>query len=533
MTILSIKQPENQTFENYYGDNAKWESLINKIKQLQEKGPIEVPIIINGKEIKTNNTFNSINPSNLSTVAVGHKGSEVEMKAAIDAALKAKKDWAALKPETRILLMKDLEKILLQRHEDIVAAGMLECGYNAVEAEGGYAEMIDFMRFNPFFYHQLLQQQLKDSPGETNSIVHRPLKGFTTAITPFNFPIAIGYNLPTVMAMTGNVVVWKPSSDAILVSYLFMQCLKDAGFPDGVINMIPCPGTEFGNVVLKHPELSAVNFTGSYDTAWAIKQIVEGSGKRLHFPRVIAETGGKDFMWVDVSAEPWLDDVADQIVAGAYGRSGQKCSANSRAYVHKSLLPTLLELLKQRLDNFTTGDPTTNKVNMGPVINEKAFNKITSYIEEAKQDPGCAIVSGGTFDKSSGYYIKPTVITVTDKRHKLMQEEIFGPVITIYGFDDEDEADTLKALDENGYKLTGSAYIKNPTKLEKYLPLFINNAGNLYINRKTTAADVARQPFGGDGKSGTNKKAGSKEYLFEFISPCVMGYRHTPRPTRG
>lgn len=525
---LSIKQPENEKMRDYY-DNEAWEKLQDKIRKYEEK-VTEVPVIISGQELTTNHEVTNYSPSNSKPITKVYKAGAKEIKHAIDAALESKAEWSGLDPKTRILLFKDLEHVLAEedRKDDIIAATIVECGYNAPEAEGGRAEIMDFVRFNSYWYHSILQEKPTDGPGETNFYVHRPLKGFTTAITPFNFPIAIGYNLPTVMALTGNTVVWKPSSDAPLVSLLLMKALKDAGFPDGVINMVPASGPEFGEQVLKHPELTAVNFTGSYDTAWQIKQLVEGSGPRRHFPRIVAETGGKDFMWVDKSAAPWLDDIATQIIAGAYGRSGQKCSATSRAYVPKPLLADLKDCLESELKSFRTGDPTKEKVSMGPVINRAAFDKIINYIEIAKKDKDCEIVCGGTYDDTMGFFIDPTVIITKNKRHKLMQEEIFGPVLTIYAFDKLDEADTLKALTENGYKLTGSLYCKDPAKLEILFPILVHEAGNFYVNRKTTGATVAQQPFGGDGMSGTNRKAGSKDYIREFVSPSSVCWRHTP-----
>ena len=396
--VLSLKEPENEPMANYYDDKA-WERLQTKIKKYRTV--TEVPLIINGQEVKTYKTFNSISPSDRSIVAKIHSARPEEIKQAIETSLNAKKEWASLDPTTRILLFRDLETILKERRDDIVAAAMVECGYTALEADGGYAEMMDFIRFNPWFYHEILQEKPNDGVGETNYYIHRPLKGFTTAITPFNFPLAIGYNLPTVMALTGNTVVWKPSSDAVLTSSLLMKAIKDAGFPDGVINMVPCPGSVFGKNALAHPELTAVNFTGSLDTAWKIENIVYGDkyGKiRPHFPRIVAETGGKDFMWVDESAAPWLDDIVKQMISGAYGRTGQKCSATSRVYVPKGLLPNLLDTLASQLSSFVTGDPTKEKVGMGPVINQAAFNKIAGYIEEARSDKTyCEIAIGGTF----------------------------------------------------------------------------------------------------------------------------------------
>lgn len=519
--MLSIVRPENQALIDYAGNDNEWDAFSRALKRLPRN--LDIPLIIGGKEIYTDDKVNSINPSTGETVCTAQKATGKHTQQAIEEALAAKKTWAALPPENRINKFRDLEKLLYARRHEICATAAYECGYPATECSGGWAEMMDFIRFNTYYYHDLHQLKLGDGNGETNVMRLRALKGFTCAITPFNFPVAIGYNLPTVMALCGNTVLWKPSSDTPMVAWLLMQCLQDAGFPDGVINMVTGPGKEIMGPVLSHPQLTAVNFTGSFEVAKRIGSTLHNHEiERPHFPRLVAETGGKDFMVVDKDAD--IYDAAGCIIAGAFGRSGQKCSANSLVLVNKAIWTDLKASILEQMAAFKMKAPVERDSNMGPVINHKAFDDITGFIKRAKDDNNCNIFHGGGFDNSKGLFIEPTCIEVKKFPHELLHTEIFGPVVAFYVFENVDQA--IKILEHNTYRLTGGVWSANEEWLVRYVPIFSEYAGNFYVNRKITAAIVDQQPFGGDGASGTNYKAGGLWYLLQFISQGTITRRH-------
>lgn len=520
--MLSINKPLNEKPIDFKKDDKAWKLFNEAVKKLPKQ--IEIPLIINGKEFYTKEKINSVSPINKEIIAVTQKADNSHLELAIETALNAKKEWQNLSIESRIQKFRDLEWILRNKKFDILASCALECGFTPSELAGGYAEMMDFMTFNPYYYHQLSKTKLGDGNYETNKLSLRPLKGFTTAITPFNFPVAIGYNLPSVMALTGNTVVWKPSSDTPLTSYILMKSLDEAGFPGGIINMITGPGEKIMPQVLKHRDLLCVNFTGGYNTAKNIAyNLFNENCPRPHFPRYVVETGGKGFMIVDKDAD--IADAARQIIAGAFGRSGQKCSSNSLVLPHRGIYSDLKDALLEQMKHFKVGNPVDKNCDMGPVINETAFNKITGYIERALEDKACNIFCGGNFSKDKGYFIEPTFIETENKLQETIRNEIFGPVITFYPVENIDEA--IEIIDENDYRLTGGLYSKSEAVLEKYVPILSNYAGNFYINRKITGAIVDQQPFGGDGASGTNSKAGGSFYLLQFISMGTITRRHS------
>ena len=518
---LSIQKPQNQLLIDYRNNDDEW----NGFQQALQKTPknFNVPMVINGEQLRTAEEFDSLNPATGEVFCQAQKGTQAEVHKAIEAAINAKKEWASLPPEFRIQKFRDLEQLLYERRHEICAVTAMECGFNSTESSGGWAEMMDFIRFNPYYYFHLLHTQTGSHPSETNQLLLRPLKGFTCAITPFNFPLAIGYNLPLVMALCGNTVVWKPSSDTPMTAWLLMKAIADAGFPPGVINMLTGPGAEIMTPILEHPEVTAVNFTGSINTARHIgDRLFTTQVERAHFPRFVAETGGKDFMVVDKSADVW--DTASCIISGAFGRSGQKCSANSLLLVDEAVWSDLRDAILEQLETFKTGNPLERDCDMGPVINLNAFNKITGYIKRAQKDANVATLCGGEYDDSKGFYVQPTLFEVTVNRHELLSEEIFGPVTSVYVYEQFEQA--VNIISNNRYRLTGAVCANDETFLHHAIPVLSEFAGNFYVNRKTTAAVVDQQPFGGDGASGTNYKAGGPWYLLQFLSQAIVTRRH-------
>ncbi|MBM3287744.1 MAG: aldehyde dehydrogenase family protein [Candidatus Eisenbacteria bacterium] len=524
---LSIKKPQNQPLIPYGTEDAEWKAFQQALDRIPRS--FDVPMIIGGEEVRSTGRIESIDPSTGEVLCTTQKATGQHAKAAIDAALRAKEEWASLPYESRILKFRDLEHLLYERRHEICAVAAKECGYVAGECSGSWAEMMDFIRFNPWYYLQLWRTEMGDGPSETNIMRLRALKGFTCAITPFNFPIAIGYNLPTVMALCGNTVVWKPSSDAPLTSWLLMRAIRDAGFPPGVINMITGPGSETMPPVLKHPELLCVNFTGGFDTARMIShELFNRDTPRPHFPRFVAETGGKDFLVADKAIDVW--DTAAAIIAGAFGRSGQKCSANSLLCVDKKVWPDLKAAILEQMKSYKTGNPLDRSTHMGPVINRGAFESITGFIKRAKSDPNVKTLAGGDFSSERGFFVQPTIFEVEAEDHELLSVEIFGPVIAAKVYDHVDEAIAL--IRGNAYRLTGSVCSQDEGFLAKYVPILAELAGNFYVNRKTTGATVDQQPFGGDGASGTNYKAGGIWYLLQFISQGTVTRRHARVPRK-
>lgn len=526
MNVLSMPKPLNEPIENIRDTESAWANFESATREIPLG--LEVPMIIGGKKVFSNQKSKSLNPSTRQVVCSFQEADTNHAQHAVAAALAAKPAWAALSPATRLQKFRDLEAVLAKWKYQTCATAAVECGYTANECSASWAEMMDFVRFNSWFYSELLTERMGDGPMETNQLQLRPLKGFTLAVTPFNFPIAIGYNLPLVMALTGNTVVWKPSSDAVLTSYLLMLALDEAGFPPGVINFITGEGPNCLPPILKHPELNCLNFTGSFNTARLFGNYLFNSDfPRENFPRFIAETGGKDFLVADADVD--VVDTAQAIVQGAFGRSGQKCSANSVVLVDEKIWPTLkTELLKQTKSLQMT-NPVERKSDLGPVINQRAFDKIKNAIEAAKKDKHCTIIAGGKTDDSQGFFIEPTLIEVSEDKHDLLSVEIFGPVTAIRTYKTLEDA--IRMIEQHNYRLTGAVISRNETFLERAIPQLSQLAGNFYVNRKTTGAVVNQQPFGGDGASGTNAKAGGKWYLLNFVSQGTITRRHTRSTT--
>lgn len=521
MGKLSIVKPINEPILNPKDFDAEWKKFSDGCVQVPKN--FDVPMIIDGQKVYSSVKVKNINPSTGEVLGSCQQADHSHAEAAIHAALRAKQEWAALSQATRIQKFRDLEYVLDKWKYQLCATSSVECGYNAVEAYGEWAELMDFVRFNNFYYTELMGEALGEHANETNQLVLRPLKGFTCAVTPFNFPVAIGFHLPLVMALTGNTVVWKPSDDAPLCSYLLMLALEEAGFPHGVINMITGDGKHCLDKVLTHPELTALNFTGSFQTARAFGNYLFSTEHHRHnFPRYVAETGGKDFLVADHDID--VVDTARAVVHGAFGKSGQKCSANSVLLVDERIWPELKKQILEEASALVICNASEKRCDMGPVVSERQFDKIVGYIERAKSDPQCQILLGGNFDKSKGFYISPTIIELNQDRHALLSEEIFGPVIAVRTY--KNFQDAVAMIEQHHYRLTGSVISRNETFLKKAIPVLSQLAGNFYVNRKTTGAFVNMQPFGGDGASGTNAKAGGKWYLLNFVSQGVITRRH-------
>ena len=518
--IWNIEKPENNmdnilSYEKGSENHKKLKQEINKIK----KETIEIPLIINGKEIYTDNTIDIFCPHDHTLVlAKAHLAGEEELKQAIDAALTAHQQWAEQNWYHRLAIFKNAATILQGpkrlRH---IAAIMMNQSKNTHEAEIDLAELVDFWNFNSYFTKQIYEGQPDQFPGEVNRLDWRPLEGFILAVPPFNF-YSIGGNLPTAPAIVGNTALWKPARSVTFANYEIMRVLQQAGLPNGVINFVPF-SSKHANIVLKHPLFAGLHFTGSYETLTTIWQTIGKNITRYrNFPRIVGETGGKDFIFMHQSAD--VNKTADRIIQGAFGYQGQKCSAASRAYIPQSKWEQIKTKIVHQANKLTQGPVETVDNFLGAVIDKEAFNKITSYINEAKQSTDYTILAGGGYDDSKGWFIEPTIVQTTNPTGKLMTEEIFGPVITLYVYDDDQYEETLNLCDTSTpYGLTGSIMAQDRYAIVQAENLLRYTAGNFYINDKPTGAVVGRQPFGGARNSGTNDKAGSYLNLLRWLSP--------------
>lgn len=478
----------------------------------------DIPMYIDGKEVRTDNKV-SIHPPHEKDHVLGyyHKGEEQHVKEAVEAALAAKSKWENMSWEQRAsVFLKAADLIAGPYRYKINAATMLCQSKNVFQAEIDSAcELIDFLRFNVQYMTEIYSDQPESSDGIWNRVEYRPLEGFVLAITPFNFT-AISGNLPTAPALMGNTVVWKPSDTQIYSAYVVMEVLREAGLPDGVINLIYTDGPVTGNYALSHPDFAGVHFTGSTATfQWMWKTIGENIYKYKSYPRLVGETGGKDFVVVHESANP--KQVSTALARGAFEFQGQKCSAASRAYIPKSMWPEVKDYLVEDLASFKMGTTEDLSNFINAVIDEKSFDKIAGYIDQAKED-GQEIIAGGNYDKSSGYFIEPTVILTNDPKYTTMQEEIFGPVLTIYVYEEDFDAVLDLVDDTSPYALTGAVFATDRLIVEKATERLKHSAGNFYINDKPTGAVVGQQPFGGGRASGTNDKAGSYLNLLRWVS---------------
>lgn len=517
--IFKIEKPKNEPILSYVPGSKEKEELKNKIKELKSK-KIEIPLIIGGKEIKTGKLGKCVVPHNKEFVlATFHQATEKEVNLAIEESLKAWEKWSKTSWEHRAsIFMKAAELISTKYRSLLNAAAMLNLSKTVFQAEIDSAcELIDFFRFNTYYMHKIYQGQPDSSKGIWDRTEYRPLEGFVFAVTPFNF-LSIGGNLPSSPAMMGNVVLWKPASTAVYPAYFLMKVLMEAGLPDGVINFIPGPGTRVGNTVLRSKYLAGIHFTGSTNTFQFMWKIVgENIANYISYPRIVGETGGKDFVFVHESADP--AEVATALTRGAFEYQGQKCSAASRAYIPSNRWNEIKEILLKQIGEIKMGDPEDFRNFMTAVIDQNAFNNIKAYIDFAKNSDEAEIIVGGKCDDSKGYFIEPTVILTKNPHFKLMKEEIFGPVLTIYVYDENKYEETLELCDKTSpYGLTGAIFAKSREAIILAEEKLRHAAGNFYINDKPTGAVVNQQPFGGSRASGTNDKAGSDLNLLRWVT---------------
>lgn len=521
--------PVNEPVLNYAPGSAERKRLKEVISELKAT-QIDLPMYIGDKEVRTGATRPICPPHEIKHV-LGHfhEGDASHVEAAIEAALQAKASWASMSWESRAnIFLKAADLIATKYRPYMNATTMLGQSKNAYQAEIDAAcEIIDFLRFNVHYLSEIYRQQPISSPGMHNRLEYRPLEGFVLAITPFNFT-AIGGNLPTSAAMCGNVVVWKPAHTQLYSANMFMKIMKEAGLPDGVINLVVVSGPELGRICFSHKDFAGVHFTGStsvFNGMW--KTIGENISRYRTYPRIVGETGGKDFVIAHQSANP--DVVATALLRGAFEFQGQKCSAASRAYLPDNLSEKIKEKLIEGVKSFKMGTVEDFSNFINAVIDEKSFDKIKSYIDKAAQSSDARIIVGGKCDKSKGYFIEPTIIETTNPHFVTMCEEIFGPVLTIFTYEASQFEETLDLLDGTSqYALTGAVISTDRSAIELATLKLTHAAGNFYINDKPTGAVVGQQPFGGGRASGTNDKAGFMLNLYRWLSARTIKETFVP-----
>jgi 1-pyrroline-5-carboxylate dehydrogenase len=517
--FFKIPPIKNETILNYSVGSPERAALQNKIAAMRAE-VLDIPMIINGIEVRTGNKL-PINPphDHKHVLAYFHEGDTSHVWQSIETALAAREAWASMTWEHRVSIFLKAAELSAKKYRwELNAATMLGQSKNAYQAEIDSAcEWIDFLRFNALFASQIYQNQPESSEGLWNRSEWRALEGFVFAITPFNFT-AIAGNLPVSAALMGNVVVWKPSPTQIYSAHVIMKILIEAGLPAGVINLVFADGPMAGDIVFKHPDFAGVHFTGStktFQTIW--KKIGENIQNYKTYPRIVGETGGKDFVIAHHSAEPQA--VAVGLLRGAFEYQGQKCSAASRAYIPNNIWPAVKNSLLSDLKTAKIGGTEDFSNFINAVIDERSFDKIVGFIEAAKQSDKVEIIAGGNYNKSIGYFIEPTVLLTSDPQYITMYEEIFGPVLTIFVYEKDKYEETLKLVDgTSAYALTGAVFAKDRYAIDLASKLLVNAAGNFYINDKPTGAVVGQQPFGGARASGTNDKAGSMINLLRWVS---------------
>ncbi len=530
--IFELERPENEPVLDYAPGSEERQELKEELARLREQDPIEIPLNIGGEEVKTGDLVDIRCPHDHSILlARYHRAGAEEAEMAVEAALEARESWNLLDWEDRVSIFERAASLLSGPwRATLNASTMLGQSKSAHQAEIDSAcELIDFLRFNNYFLSQLYSNQPASTETEINMMEYRPLEGFVFAVTPFNFTSIAG-NLPGAPAVCGNTAVWKPASSAVYSNYYYFKLLQEAGLPAGVINFLPGKGREIGPVILGSEELAGVHFTGSTSTFREIwSQVGQNIENYRDYPRLVGETGGKDFVIAHDSADP--DELMTALIRGAYEYQGQKCSAISRAYIPEDYWDDMEEELLQRIDNLTMGDVEDFSNFVNAVIDEAAFEKITDYIEAAREAGEAEIICGGDYDDSEGYFIEPTVILARSPRYQTMREEIFGPVLTIYLYDEESFVEILELCDDTSpYGLTGAIFARDREAVDLAREKLTYAAGNFYINDKPTGAVVGRQPFGGARASGTNDKAGSRWNLMRWLSPRTI--KENLRPPR-
>lgn len=528
--IYTLEKPANEPILKYLPGSPDKKRLKKRIAEMKAE-VIDIPLIIGGKEIRTGKTGQCVIPHDHGHVLANyHMAGPEEMALAIESALAAKEAWQHTPWEHRLAIFMKAAQLLSGPWRDTLnAATMLGQSKNVYESDAdAAAELADFFRLGSYFIRQIIEEQpWPTNDGVSNRMEFRPLEGFIFAVTPFNFT-AIGGNLPSSPAMAGNTAIWKPASTSVLSNYYVMKLLEAAGLPDGVINFVPGPGSVIGPVVISHPMLAAIHFTGStatFNTMW--RTIAGNVDTYRSYPRIVGETGGKDFMFVHESAD--VEALSTALLAGAFSYQGQKCSATSRAYVPESLWPKLKEVFLSQVETIKVGNIEDFTNYMGAVINQASFDNIKSYIDYAKESPEATIIAGGTYDDSKGYFVDPTVIVTTNPHFKSMEEEIFGPVLTIYVYQNEDYKKALDLCEStSAYALTGGIFAQDRNAIMEMEKKLFYAAGNLYINDKTTGSIVGHQPFGGARASGTNEKVGCRQNMSRWMSPRSIKENYNP-----
>ena len=527
--VINIPEPVNEPILTYAPGSPEKKVLKEALAEMASK-ELDIPLVIGGKEVRTGNLGKAVMPHDHKHVlATYHKAGPKEVKLAIDSAIDAQEMWQSFRWEERCAIFLKAAELLATKYRALINAGaMLAGGKNVFQAEIDAAcEFIDFLRFNVKFAQNIYERQPVSSLGVWNYVQHRPLEGFVFAVTPFNFT-AIAGNLPTAPAIMGNTVVWKPASSLVYTPYLIMQILEEAGLPPGVINFVPGSGASVGDICLADSRLAGIHFTGStrvFQSMW--KTVGNNIENYKSYPRIVGETGGKDFVFAHNSAE--IKPLATALVRGSFEYQGQKCSAASRAYIPKSIWPAIEVEMKEQMGRIKMGSPVDFTNFVGAVIDKAAFDSISEYIDYAKNNDGAEVIMGGKCDDSVGYFIEPTVILATDPLFKTMVQEIFGPVLTIFVYDDEKFKETLELCDTSSmYALTGAIFGNDRRAVSIATGKLEHAAGNFYINDKPTGAVVGQQPFGGGRASGTNDKAGSQANLMRWVSTRTVKETFVP-----
>jgi 1-pyrroline-5-carboxylate dehydrogenase len=522
-SINNFPLPANEPVLKYLNGSPERIALEKELER-QSSTVVEIPLIINGKEVFTGNTAKVVMPHNHShTLALYHKAGEKEVKMAIDAAMKAHAMWSEVNWATRASIMLKIAELLSTKYRATInAATMLGQSKNIYQAEVDSAcETIDFFRFNVAFANEIYKNQPISTNSQINRMEYRPLEGFVFAVSPFNFT-SIACNLNMSPVLMGNTTLWKPATTAILSNYWLMKIFMEAGLPAGVVNFLPGSGALIGNVVLNSKDFGGLHFTGSnatFNSLW--QQVGEKLPSYKSYPRLVGETGGKDFIFVHPSAD--VHEVATAAFAGAFEFQGQKCSAASRMYVPQSLWGKIKNEMTALSEEVKMGDVRDSGNFINAVIDEASFDNIVSYIEYVKQSNDAEIIFGGTYNKSVGYFIAPTLVQTTNPHFKSIEEEIFGPFLTVYVYDDDKLEEAAELCNTTSpYGLTGSVFGKDRIEVMKLCSTLKYSAGNFYINDKPTGAVVGKQPFGGSRASGTNDKAGSLLNLIRWVSPRAV-----------
>ena len=524
---FKVEMPKNEPVKAYLPGSPERASLKKELER-QSAQVVQVPMIIGGKEVWTERKTKAVMPhDHAHVIAEAASGGEKELKDAIAAALAARKAWTEMPMEHRVsIFLKAADLIAGPMRDKVNAATMLGQSKTAYQAEIDTCELIDFLRFNVYYIQQIYDRQPNNTPNVWNRIEYRPLEGFVTAISPFNFT-SIGANLPTAPAIAGNVVLWKPATTAVLSNYYVMQALMAAGLPAGVINFVPSRGSDMSKYVLSDPNLAGFHFTGSTEVFSGVYSLVgENIKKYKTYPRLVGETGGKDFIFAHNSAD--VPGLVAALTRASYEYQGQKCSAASRAFVPASIWPQVKEGMLAEIEKIKIGDITDFTNLMGAVIDASAFKTNKEYIDYAKASEDAEVICGG-YDDSKGYFIYPTLIEAKKPDFKTMVEEIFGPVMTVYVYPDDKLDETLASCDTaTSYGLSGAIFADDREAIVKMEDALKGTAGNFYINDKPTGAVIGQQPFGGARASGTNDKAGSEINMYRWLSPRTIKELRVP-----